>query len=122
MDLTNYFHNLAEQGYLKKEDIGLDQVKALLESARKNLIASQKNLSIDEETSYSMAYNAMLKVARAIIYLQGFRPDDGRQHKTTIEVAGKILGDDFKILIDKFDQMRKKRNQFTYQPLLPLGR
>ena len=63
----------------------------------------------------------MLKIARALVFLQNYRPSDGQQHKTTIEVAGKILGKGFSELIDIFDKMRKKRNQFTYDPMLPLS-
>ncbi len=40
---------------------------------------------------------------------------------TTVEVAGIILGKSFNDLIHMFDQMRKKRNQFTYEPMLPLS-
>ena len=122
MSLKNYLNNLIEKGFLKSEEIGIDQVKALLKSALKNLRAAQKNFNIDEETCYTMAYNAMLKIARAILFLNNLRPADGYQHKTTIDVAGKILGNDFNDLIMKFDQMRRKRNIFTYEPLIPLGK
>jgi len=119
MNLKKYLDKLSEQGFLKQEEIGFNQVRALLDSAFKNIKASRKNLSIDEETCYTMAYNAMIKIARALIFLQGFRPDDGQQHKTTIEVAGEILGESFKNLINKFDKMRQKRNRFIYDPAIP---
>ena len=122
MNLKSYLQDLADRGFLKAELIGLDQIKALIINAEKNFSAAKKNLNIDEETSYTMAYLAMLKVARALIFLQGFRPDDGQQHKTTIDVAGKILGPDFNNLINRFDRMRRKRNEFTYDPLLPLSK
>ncbi len=63
----------------------------------------------------------MLKTARALVFLQSYRPSDGRQHVTTIEVAGTILGSEFRELINMFNVMRKKRNQFTYDPMLPLS-
>lgn len=121
MNLQNYLNSLAGKGLLKPEKIGLDQVKALLAGASRNLAAAKKNLAIDEETAYVMAYAAMLKIARALIFLWGFRPDDGGQHKTTVEVAGKILGESFNDLINKFDQMRRKRNELSYDPLVPLS-
>lgn len=119
--LENYLRELEDRGFIKKEKIGTDQVKALLISASRNIIASEKNLSIDEEACYTLAYNAMLKIARALVFLQNYRPSDGQQHKTTIDVAGKILGKEFSELIDIFDKMRRKRNQFTYDPMLPLS-
>ena len=56
-----------------------------------------------------------------LVFLQGYRPHDGQQHRTTIEVAGEILGKEFGTLVEMFDKMRKKRNQFTYDPMLPLS-
>lgn len=122
MNLKNYLNDLVERGLLKKEAIGIDQIKALIKSAKQNLSAAEKIFEIDEEACFSMAYSSMLKIARSLVYLNGRRPDDGAQHKTTVEVAGKILGTDFTFLIDKFDRMRKKRNEFTYDPLIPLSK
>jgi uncharacterized protein (UPF0332 family) len=121
VSLERYLKKLESDGFLKKEKIGIDQVKALLMSAANNIIASEKNLDIDEEACYTLAYNAMLKTARALVFLQNYRPSDGRQHMTTIDVAGRALGKEFGSLMHMFDKMRKKRNQFTYEPLLPLS-
>lgn len=119
--LKDYLKKLRAEGFLRKEEIGNDQVRALLISAAKNIAASEKNIRIDEEACYTLAYNAMLKTARALVFLQKHRPSDGRQHMTTIEVAGAVLGQEFSELILMFDKMRKKRNQFIYEPLLPLS-
>jgi hypothetical protein len=48
-NLENYLKKLEDKGLLKKEKIGNDQIRALILSASKNIIASEKNLSIDEE-------------------------------------------------------------------------
>ena len=120
-NLENYLKRLESEGLLRKERIGIDQIRSLLMSASKNIVASEKNVSIDEEACYTLAYNAMLKTARALVFLQGYRPYDGQQHKTTIGVAREILGKEFGQLIELFDKMRRKRNQFTYDPMLPLS-
>jgi len=104
----NYLKDLESKGLLKKEEIGIDQVKALLMSASKNISASEKNFTIDEEACYTLAYNAMLKISRALVFIQGYRPSDSQQHKTTIEVAGELLGKKFSELINMFDLMRKR--------------
>ncbi len=119
--LEIYLKKLEDQGFLRREEIGLDQVRALLISASKNITAAEKNISIDEEACYTLAYAGMLKIGRALVFLQGYRPVDGRQHITTIEVSGKVLGSEFEKIINAFDRMRKKRNQFTYDPMLPLS-
>ncbi len=44
--LESSFRELERKGLLKKENIGIDQVKALLESASRNIYASEKNITI----------------------------------------------------------------------------
>jgi len=122
MNLEKYLNKLVEENFLKKEKIGADQIKSLFLSARKNLKSAQININIDEETCYAMAYTSMLKIGRAVIYAKGFRPAGNRQHKITVDVSGAILGKECIDLITQFDKMRRKRNQFTYEPLLPLSK
>ena len=44
----------------------------------------------------------------------GYRPIDGRQHKTVVEYSATTLGKEFVLLTLHFDKMRKFRNRFTY--------
>lgn len=126
-NLEKYFDSYIQKGHLKKENIGLDQIKSLIESAEKDLhdakvlMEARKTLDISEERYYTAAYTSMLKLARAVLFLNDLRPSDGQQHRTTIEVAGLILGDEFSKLILDFDKMRKKRNEFTCEPKYPIG-
>lgn len=47
-NLEHFLKKLESDSFLKKEKIGVDQVRALLMSAAKNVTAPEKNLSIDE--------------------------------------------------------------------------
>jgi uncharacterized protein (UPF0332 family) len=93
----------------------------LIKRARKDLVAAEANLAIDEEVTYNYAYLAMLRTGRALMFAEGYRPIDGAQHKTVIDFAGAILGDDYKKMVRRFDKMRQKRNQFTYEPDIPIS-
>lgn len=62
-----------------------------------------------------MAYTAMLKAGRALLLLKGYRPTDGAQHKTVVEMTGAILGDKYTSLVSHFETMRRKRNELTYE-------
>ena len=42
---------------------------------------------------------------------------DGQQHKTVVEITGKILGEKFNLLVQYFDRMRRSRNVFFYDSL-----
>ena len=109
------------QGLIKKQKVDFSHIESLLLRAKKDIAAAKANLIIDEEVSYHYAYLAMLRCGRAIVFIKGFRSIDGQQHKTIIELSGEILGVDYNNIIRKFDRMRRKRNQFTYDPLIPVS-
>lgn len=113
---------LLNQGLIKKQKVDFIHIEALLFRAKRDIIVAESNLEIDEEVTYNYAYLAMLRCGRAIVFLKGYRSTDGQQHKTIIELSGEILGKGFQNLIKKFDRMRRKRNQFTYDPFLPVSK
>jgi len=122
MDYKETAKTMLDRGLLKKQRIDFKQIEALLFRAQKDLSAARANLEIDEEVTYNYAYLAMLRCGRAIIFMKEYRPTDGQQHKTVVELSGKILGGKYKDIIKKFDSMRRKRNQFTYDPFLPVSK
>ena len=122
MNYKDVVKRLINRGLIKKQGVNFNQIDALLFRAKKDLIASKANLEIDEEVTYNYAYLAMLRCGRAIMFMEGYRPTDGQQHKTVIEFTGRILGEKFINIIKKFDNMRRKRNQFTYDPYLPVSK
>ncbi len=62
-----------------------------------------------------LTYMAMLKAGRALLFLEGYRPSDGAQHKTVVEVTSIILGEKYQDLTGQFEIMRRKRNEMTYE-------
>src|SRR5574341_153372 len=74
-----------------------------------------KEMGILEERAFAAAYLAMARSARALIMSEGFRPKGVRSrdtHKTVVTATGVILGEQFKSLINKFDRMRRKYQNF----------
>ena len=49
------------------------------------------------------------------MFLKGYRPTDGAQHKTVVEMTSMTLGDKYKDLVGHFETMRRKRNRMTYE-------
>lgn len=122
MDYKDIVKIMLNQGLIKRQKVDFSQIEALLLRARKDIVAAKANLEIDEEVTYNYAYLSMLRCGRAIVFIKGFRSVDGQQHKTIIELSGEILGEEFKNITRKFDRMRRKRNQFTYDPLIPVSK
>ena len=81
-------------------------------SAEKDLKVAEKLLLIDEGHAYETAYTAMLHAGRAFLFVKGYRPTTNFQHKTVVDVTSHFLGDKYKALMEKFDYMRKNRNNF----------
>ena len=121
MSYEDIIKAMLARGLIKKQKIDFSQIEALLYRARKDLKVAIYNLDMDEEAAYNYAYLSMLRCGRSVVFLKGYRSVDGQQHKTIIELTGGILGRDFRDCIKKFDRMRRKRNQFTYDPLLPVS-
>jgi uncharacterized protein (UPF0332 family) len=121
MSSDSLLRKLIEGGFLKEQPKDAEQAKKLLIRSIRDIKTAKANLEIDEEAAYTFAYLAMLRSGRALMFLKGYRPLDGRQHKTVVEVAGFFLGKTYEDLVFKFEQMRRTRNQFTYEPDLPLG-
>jgi len=113
--LKSLLKKLLEQGKIKKQPAGFVQVESFLKESLIDLKEAQNTFPVSKRGAYLLAYNAMLKSGRALMLMEGFVPDDGGQHKTVIEVSGFILGEQFKTSVRKFDNMRRKRNELTYE-------
>ena len=109
------FKKWLEAKLLQPETVPIQQIGRLLNQALRDLKTAKANLEIAEEATYLFAYLGMLRTGRALLFLEGVRPKGTSQHKTVVEVSRAILGPDFGDLVGRFDKMRKKRNELTYE-------
>ena len=112
----DFLNEYLEKKLIKVEKIGFDQIEKVIKCAERDLEVSEKLLSIDEGHAYETAYTAMLHAGRAFLFVKGFRPSTSFQHKTVVSFTDHFLGGKYKALIEKFDYMRKNRNNFIYEP------
>ncbi|MEK7658083.1 MAG: hypothetical protein AAB366_02785 [Patescibacteria group bacterium] len=118
MNLKILLDKLLKEGKIRKQNTDVDFLNGLLAAARQNFLAAEFNLKNEfSETAFKSAYDGVLQISRVILFLNGFRPDDGEQHKTTFLVSGALLGGNFSELIGKIDRCRIKRNNAVYQPI-----
>lgn len=117
-NLENLLEELLKSGKIKKQATDTNYLNGLLNAARQNFLAAKYNLDGDFlDTAFKSAYDGLLQISRCILLLNRYQPDDGEQHKTTFQVAGAFLGEDFTELIGKIDRYRIKRNNAVYQPI-----
>ncbi len=116
MSSGNLLERLSKEGKLKPQKADIDYLNALLDAARKNFEAALAVRAIAEEASFKLFYDGLLQISRVVVLLNGYRPDDGEQHKTTFNAAGEILGSEYEDLIKKMQKLRVKRNACIYDP------
>jgi len=113
--LTKLIEKLKREGKIANQKVGIIQIEELLKEAISDLREAKKITNVADRATYLLAYMAMLKAGRALMFLKGYRPTDGAQHKTVVEMTSAILGNKYRDLIDHFETMRRKRNKMTYE-------
>jgi uncharacterized protein (UPF0332 family) len=99
----------------KPQRIDPKQVKQFFADAQKRTSAARKNLAIDAETAYQIAYEAMIKGSLALMLSHGQRPRKQLGHHIAIiEFAQKNLDGCSPGTFALFDRMRRKRNDAFY--------
>lgn len=118
MSLKSLLDKLLKEGKIKKQATDVQYMNGLLNAAHNNFLAAKYNIDGGFwDTAFKSAYDGLLQISRVVLFLNGYRPDDGEQHKTTFMVAGALLGGGFPDLIDRIDRYRIKRNNAVYQPI-----
>ena len=110
------YNELKEMGIVEERATEIAEVIALVTRAERDLDTSKFLHEKDEEWAFATAYQAMARSARALILSEGLRPKGSRgrdAQKTVVTVVGVILGERYKSLINKFDRMRRKYQNFV---------
>jgi len=108
-------NKLEREGKIAKQEAGIVQIEALIKESILDLEEAKKTLHVADRATYILAYMAMLKAGRALLLFNGYRPTDGAQHKTVVEMTGAFLGDKYTAIVSHFETMRRKRNEMTYE-------
>jgi len=109
------YKELQDMGMLEERVTETVEVIGLITRAERDLATSRLLQEKDEEWAFAAAYLAMARSARALILSEGYRPKGVRGRdiqKTIVTAVGVILGEQYKSLINKFDRMRRKYQNF----------
>ena len=109
------YEQLVQQRRIKLYQARPEEIRKLLRVAARDLAAAERNLPADHDWAYTIAYNAVLQAARALMLAKGFRPRGGEQHATVVQFAQEAMGAPHASQIALFDQMRRKRHRVIYE-------
>lgn len=98
----------------KESNIGFEQIKRRLDRALIDVANAKLVINNDDTGAYCLAYDAMLQAGIALILSCGYRPKVAGFHKTIVESARGLLGEEFAVIVKKFDQMRRNRHEAIY--------
>ncbi|MDO8488951.1 MAG: HEPN domain-containing protein [Candidatus Omnitrophota bacterium] len=108
------YEKFLKDNLIKKEKPDFKQIAYQLKRARKDLKTAEANLSIDLTWAFAIAYHAMMRASKALMYSKGYLPTARKSHKTIVEITRLILGQEYDSIINRFSRMRRRRHDFIY--------
>ncbi|MCX5666851.1 MAG: HEPN domain-containing protein [Candidatus Omnitrophica bacterium] len=108
------YEKFLKDNLIKKEKPDFKQIAYQLKRAQKDLTTAEANLSIDLTWAFAIAYHAMMRASKALMYSKGYLPTAKRSHKTIVELTKLILGSEYESIMGRFSRMRRRRHDFIY--------
>jgi len=108
------YGELLRNNLIKRVNPNFNQISSQIKRAEKDLKTAESVSSIDLTWSFTIAYHAIIRAGRALMYSRGFLPTAKQTHKTIVDFAKMILGDEYTNLVIRFDRMRRQRHNFIY--------
>lgn len=108
------FEKFLKANLVKRQKPDFRQISFQLRRSARDLKTAEANLEIDPTWALTIAYHAMIRAGRALIFSKGFLPTSKNTHKTIVEITGILLGREYETLVSKFNRLRRKRHDFIY--------
>jgi hypothetical protein len=116
------YEELREKGLVEDVKPNFSAVSALIARALRDLATARANASIDREWAYAIAYQGMLRAAKGMISAEGLRPRGRDQQRTVVALAGAVLGEESRSLVNAFDRMRRRSQALVEEIGQPVSR
>ena len=102
---------LEREGYIKRLPADKKKVEDALNLAKRDIKVAKSVFGEDVDWAFSIAYNAMLQIIRALMFSKGYRPSGRNQHISVVMFAELFLRREEVIVLDR---MRRKRHATIY--------
>lgn len=108
------YESFLRANLIKRQKADFKQISYQLKRALRDLKTAKATIKIDLTWSLTIAYHAMIRAGRALIYSKGYLPTTNQSHKTIVEITKIALGEEYSSLVSKFNRMRRRRHDFIY--------
>jgi uncharacterized protein (UPF0332 family) len=87
------YQRFLKDNLIKKIKPDFKQITFQLRRSQKDIKAAEANLNIDLTWSFTIAYHAMIRAGRVLMFAKGYLPTTKNSHKTIVEFTKLILGE-----------------------------
>ncbi len=108
------YRDLETVGWIVREEITPEEVRSAFERAIRELAAAKEIIGKYPESSFELAYHAMMFAVTAPLYAEGYRARAEHHHRTLVEFAEAALGVSQHPLVNAFDRTRRRRHRAIY--------
>jgi len=109
------YEELLSEGLIKPLKVSDKQIRSRIALADRDIKTARVIMASDWDWGFSIAYNAILQAARALMFSKGYRPTRGEgQHLAAVRFAEIALGEQLGGEVYIFDKMRSKRHRVIY--------
>lgn len=105
------FEDLQKKKLVEKYQVPSIEIKGIIEAARSDLKTAKDLLSIDICWAFNVVYNSVLEAGIALMHSKGFRSAGEAKRVSVILFLRKALGKKYESRLDRFNQMRRRRNR-----------
>ncbi len=98
------FDGLERDGLIRRLPVDGTKVRDSFALAQRDIKTSRSLLDRDPDWAFSIAYNAILQAARALMFSEGYRPHGRAQHISAIRFMEVAMGEDATEIIVAFDR------------------
>jgi len=109
------YSDLEAEGLIVKARIDNRRIADSLDLARRDIETAESVIGKSCDWAYSIAYNAMLQSARALMFSLDYRPAGRNQHVSVVRFAEEALGKNHKETVLLFERMRRNRHISVYE-------
>ncbi len=108
------YEKFLKNNLIKKVTPNQEQIDHQVKRALQDLETAKANLIIDSTWALTIAYHAMIRACRALMYYKGYLPTAFQTYKTIVDFTKILMGFDYHDLVAKFNRLRRRRHSFIY--------
>lgn len=97
-----------------KQKPDFTQINTILQKSYQTIKSAELTLESDQEASFTLSYESMLKTSLALMLSRGYRPRVQLGHHKTLVLYAKYVLKQFGSITATYDRMRQKRNKLIY--------